>query len=204
MVAEAMTSSWNVLYASMDLVSKYEPRIQYSDGGDMASPSWVVKLVILTVLAAATFEVTFANPPGMVFGDDPRAPVQINNELLCESCHAIFDVVDKKMGGKWTSEDALYSAMDGVCEQNNFRVYKMIPPTMKKGCEAFLDRYGEGIEEVMYKGGKESESKVCEKACEGVSWSKDDKPTGGPPPGAAPPKKDKKKKKKAKKSKEEL
>lgn len=79
-----------------------------------------------------------------VFGDDPRAPVQINNELLCESCHAIFDVVDKKMGGKWTSEDALYSAMDGVCEQNNFRVYKMIPPTMKKGCEAFLDRYGEG------------------------------------------------------------
>ena len=47
------------------------------------------------------------------------------------------------MGAKRT-EDAIYAAVENVCDQSNFRVYKMIPPTMKKGCDAFLDKYGEG------------------------------------------------------------
>jgi hypothetical protein len=37
--------------------------------------------VALTVLALTGVH---AQPPNMVFGDDPRKPVEINSELLCE------------------------------------------------------------------------------------------------------------------------
>jgi hypothetical protein len=55
----------------------------------------------------------------------------------------VFTVVEGKAAGKHT-ETALYDAMDGVCDQANFRVFKMIPPTMKKGCDAFMDKFGDG------------------------------------------------------------
>mmetsp|Transcript_11328 Transcript_11328/g.15421 ORF Transcript_11328/g.15421 Transcript_11328/m.15421 type:complete len:177 (+) Transcript_11328:143-673(+) len=142
--------------------------------------------------------------PDMVYGDDPRKPVEVNDELLCEGCHAIFDVVEKKIGGKKRTEDAIYGAMDNICNQENFRVYKMIPPTMKKGCEAFIDRYGEGIEEKMYKlGAEEAEKKVCKKVCKGQPEFEKPPPinSGAQTP---PPKKKKKKSKKAKKAKEEF
>eukprot|EP00976_Prorocentrum_cordatum_P050582 1021312-Prorocentrum_minimum.AAC.10 len=101
-------------------------------------------VVVLVGCLLGMLGVAQAQPPNMVFGDDPRKPVEIDTELLCESCNAIVHVVTQKVGKKW-SEDAVYSAMDKICDSKNFRVYKMIPPTMVKGCEAFLDRHGDGV-----------------------------------------------------------
>jgi hypothetical protein len=99
--------------------------------------------VVGLVGLAALLMVVDGQPPNMVFGDDPRKPVEINDELLCEVCHAVFSVVGAKLGNKKT-ETAVYDAVDGVCDQSNFRVFKMIPPTMKKGCDAFMDKHGDG------------------------------------------------------------
>ena len=137
----------------------------------------------------------------MVFGEDPRKPVQIDNELLCESCYAIVDVLTKKVGKKWT-EDAIYTGIDGICKADNFRVYKMIPPTLQKGCEAFLDRYGDGLEETLYKAGAAA---APERACASISVCKSYIFTPPASTAAQPmppqPKKSKNKSKKAKKAK---
>jgi hypothetical protein len=106
----------------------------------MAVTVFRVALVVLATLSM----VVDGQPPNMVFGDDPRKPVEINDELLCEVCHAVFSVVGTKLGNKKT-ETAVYEAVDGVCDQSNFRVFKMIPPTMKKGCDAFMDKHGDGV-----------------------------------------------------------
>ncbi|KAK3286491.1 hypothetical protein CYMTET_5957 [Cymbomonas tetramitiformis] len=139
----------------------------------------------------------------MVFGDDPRKPVEVNDELLCEACHAIFDQVNKKIGEKGRTETNIYEAVEGICDSKNFRVYKMIPPTMVKGCQAFIDKY-EGLEDDMWKYGSEAEEKVCESVCQSVKYEAPKAPGSSPPPEKPKKKSKKKKSKKAKQEKEEL
>lgn len=102
-------------------------------------------------------------PPGMVFGDDPRAPVEVDKDLMCESCHALFDVWRKRIGSKTLTESLIYETFETptpICDQKNLRVYKAIPPTMQKGCEGFLDKYGEGtLQASCFLGGLTAESK---------------------------------------------
>ena len=40
---------------------------------------------------------------------------------------------------------------ENVCEQSNFMSYKSIPPTMVKGCETVMDKFGEKFEHELWK-----------------------------------------------------
>eukprot|EP00242_Pyramimonas_sp_CCMP2087_P003730 CAMPEP_0198212466 /NCGR_PEP_ID=MMETSP1445-20131203/26190_1 /TAXON_ID=36898 /ORGANISM="Pyramimonas sp., Strain CCMP2087" /LENGTH=152 /DNA_ID=CAMNT_0043886919 /DNA_START=138 /DNA_END=596 /DNA_ORIENTATION=- len=137
----------------------------------------------------------------MVYGDDPRKPVDIDNELMCEACHAIVDVATKRVK-KW-NEDSVYTVLDNLCKDATaFRVYKMIPPTMQKGCEAFIDRYGDGFEDALYKAGPETaDEKICvaHKVCKGYEFTPPPSSAGTVP--KAEPEGSKKAKKKSKKAK---
>ena len=43
----------------------------------------------------------------LVYGDDPRKPVEINDELLCESCHALLEQAERKLAGAKRDEAAV-------------------------------------------------------------------------------------------------
>lgn len=115
-------------------------------------------LVALVVVCLAT-----AQPPpdpsdSLVFGDDPRKPVEVDDALLCHACNAVLlevtNQVHAKVGAsKWSVPEA-FAAMERICHHTRFRKYEYIPPTMVKGCHRFMDLHSEELEELLEKGSK--------------------------------------------------
>ena len=126
-----------------------------------AASAAAVLLCGLVALLQATG--TNAGHPNLVMGDDLNKPAEITPELLCVSCHAVFDVVQAKLKGKRRSESTVDEAMEGICKDTNFRVYKFIPPTMAQGCTALIEKHGDDVE-----AGLADDSKDVGAVCGGI------------------------------------
>ena len=77
-----------------------------------------------------------------LIGDDPRAPVEVDEQLICEACLAIVDHTMtelKKRGKVKNMEIAISGILDAACDQKNMKRFKFIPPKMVKGCQSFMD-----------------------------------------------------------------
>ena len=106
--------------------------------------------------------------PNLVMGDEMNKPVEITGELLCHSCHAVADVVATKLGKKKRNEANVDEALENICNAGNFRVYKFIPPTMVKGCQALLERHGDDVEGAL--ASTDDAAQACTKPCDGVEY----------------------------------
>ena len=77
-----------------------------------------------------------------LIGDDPRAPVEVDEQLICEACLAIVDHTMtelKKKGKVKNMKIAISGILDATCNQKNMKRFKFIPPKMVKGCQSFMD-----------------------------------------------------------------
>ena len=94
----------------------------------------------LTVLVASVLPAHGFDAP--LIGDDPRAPVEVDEQLICEACLAIVDHTMtelKKRGKVKNMEIAISGILDAACDQKNMKRFKFIPPKMVKGCQSFMD-----------------------------------------------------------------
>jgi hypothetical protein len=70
------------------------------------------------------------------------------------------------------AESDIYDVLGDICNPMNFRVYAHIPPTMVKGCEAFIDKYGDGLETTMWKNyGNDLDSEICTALCKDIAYT---------------------------------
>eukprot|EP00300_Choanocystis_sp_HF-7_P003372 c12585_g1_i1.p1 GENE.c12585_g1_i1~~c12585_g1_i1.p1 ORF type:complete len:155 (-),score=27.10 c12585_g1_i1:286-750(-) len=108
----------------------------------------------------------------LVWGDDPSKPTEVNQELLCESCHAIMHQIAKKLPPNFSEAD-VFDITSAICEQP-MRIYKFIPPRMKDGCAAFLARSGDDFEDLLLDflrtDRNSAEDLMCASVCKGVSY----------------------------------
>lgn len=74
----------------------------------------------VALLSTATFVAVLAcagaipgGPEGLVFGDDPRKPTEMSDELICHACHAVVTEVEKKLAplGSRRSEADVFDAV---------------------------------------------------------------------------------------------
>lgn len=185
----------------------------------LAVVAWASTLLLLWAADPTAAQVE-GGPEGLVFGEDPRKPTEVTDELMCHSCHALVAEVHKKLHRK-ASESDVYDAVEGICSMDSFRTYKFIPPQMVKGCNAFKDEFGDNVEALILRGVKVGDStraiedRVCQDACDGVTYQSMDEEreareaeaaAGGDAESEEPPKTrhEKKKKAKAKKGKGKL
>jgi hypothetical protein len=50
----------------------------------------MLRAALATALLASAAWCATANPDSLVFGDDPRAPIEVDDALLCHACNAVI------------------------------------------------------------------------------------------------------------------
>lgn len=144
----------------------------------------MLRLAAFLAVATALLCITTvsAQGPDIIYGDDPRKPVDTSDPALqCAVCKAVLTEAKKKLDGlgkKKQDEVEIVSVLKTVCKQDNFMVYDFIPPKMTQGCEAFMASFDDLAEDFFKQPknkalGIEEYCKKVVKVCDGKSKKKD-------------------------------